>query len=427
MSSLGFGLYLVFMCSWFLHVPARYPAIEGLRADLSLVVLILLLCIGSGGEQAPVKLSTKTRLWMLVIYAAIAIPLVEWPGSVVKVGYPKFFKAFVFYYFTATLVTTPKRLNQLLIVFLGCMTFRVLEPLYLHETIGYWGSSATTESGSLYRLSGAPSDVVNPNGLAFIILTVLPFTHYLTEGSKIGRLIYLGLLPPMLYALVLTGSRSGLVGLAGMFGLVWLKSSNKVGLLLAALVVVAFAAPRLSDGFADRYLSLVSDKTENGGTVELRKHHLEENWKVAMKRPWFGFGLGTSREANFHFGTTDQPSHNLYIETVQEIGLVGLLMFLGVLTSVFGALRQAARTFRQSANPPAVLKGLVPALQVFIGMNILFSFASYGLSSYEWYFAAGLTEVIVRLSRTQDATPAQPATIPEVAPFRPLRPVEASV
>ena len=40
------------------------------------------------------------------------------------------------------------------------------------------------------------------------------------------------------------------------------------------------------------------------------------------------------------------------------------------------------------------LTRLVPALQVFVGMNILFSFASYGLSSYDWYFAAGLTEVV---------------------------------
>jgi O-antigen ligase len=427
MSSLGFGLYLVFMCSWFLHVPARYPVLEGVRADLSLVVLIFLLCLGSGGgEHAAVKLSTKTRLWLLVIYAAVAIPLVEWPGSVVKVGYPKFFKAFVFYYFTATLVKTPKRLNYVLIVFLACMTFRVLEPLYLHETTGYWGSSATTESGSLYRLSGAPSDVVNPNGLAFIILTVLPFMHYLTEGSSVGRLMYVGLLPPMLYALILTGSRSGMVGLLGMFGLVWLKSSRKIPLLLAALAIVAFALPRMSADFADRYLSLVDDKSENAGTVELRKEHLKANWDVAMKRPLFGFGLGTSREANFHFGTTDQASHNLYIETVQEIGLVGLVMFLGVLTSVLGALRQAARSFRQSADPPAVLKGLVPALQVFIGMNILFSFASYGLSSYEWYFAAGLTEVIVRLSRTVETPPVQQASSPEAA-FRPLRPIEASV
>jgi putative inorganic carbon (HCO3(-)) transporter len=423
MSSLGFGLYLLFMCSWFLHVPARFPVLEGVRADLSLVALIFLLCLGSGagGQQPTVKLSTRTWLWALVIYAAVAIPMVEWPGSVVKVGYPKFFKAFVFYYFTATLVTTPKRLTYMLVVFLGCMTFRVLEPLYLHETTGYWGSGATTDSGTLYRLSGAPSDVVNPNGLAFIILTVLPFMHYLTEGRALGRVIYLGLLPPLLYALVLTGSRSGLVGLAGMFALVWLKSSHKVGLLLAAVAICAFAAPRLSDGFADRYLSLVSDKTENGGTVELRKHHLQENWKVAMKRPLFGFGLGTSREANFHFGTTDQPSHNLYIETVQEIGLVGLVMFLAVVGSVLGALRKAGHMFRQATNPPAVLKGLVPALQVFIGMNILFSFASYGLSSYEWYLSAGLTEVIVRLARTVEAAPAAQAQ-PAMA-VRPLQPI----
>ena len=31
------------------------------------------------------------------------------------------------------------------------------------------------------RLSGAPYDIVNPNGLAFIIVSVLPFYYYYAE------------------------------------------------------------------------------------------------------------------------------------------------------------------------------------------------------------------------------------------------------
>jgi hypothetical protein len=43
------------------------------------------------------------------------------------------------------------------------------------------------------------------------------------------------------------------------------------------------------------------------------------------------------------------------------------------------------------------LKYFVNALQVWLGMNILFSFSSYGLSGYAWYLIAGFSVAITRL------------------------------
>ncbi len=40
------------------------------------------------------------------------------------------------------------------------------------------------------------------------------------------------------------------------------------------------------------------------------------------------------------------------------------------------------------------------AMQVWLTMNILFSFVSYGLSSYLWYLFAGFSVVLSRLSST---------------------------
>ena len=65
-----------------------------------------------------------------------------------------------------------------------------------------------------------------------------------------------------------------------------------------------------------------------------------------------------------------------------------------------------ARTLRQTPNAPPILRGLIAALQVWFGTNLLFSFASYGLSSYEWYMSAGLVEVRRRMITTPDAAPA---------------------
>ena len=113
MSAFGFCLYLLFVCSWFLHLPARIPGMEGARADLLLVgtIFVLTLLMPNDAEQAGADRRTRNLLWALVAYAALSIPLVEWPGSVARIGFPNFFKAFVFYYFTASLVTTLTRLR----------------------------------------------------------------------------------------------------------------------------------------------------------------------------------------------------------------------------------------------------------------------------------------------------------------------------
>ncbi len=401
MRAAAFALYLLFMCSWFLHLPARVPALGAVRIDLVLVCVIMLLVAISPSEAAPTSEQERTRkvLTILAVYAVLTVPLVEWPGSVLRNGLPQFLKAMVFFAFTVALITTPKKLRWLLIVFLACQTFRVLEPLYLNITTGYWGETASmADWESLDRLSGAPYDVVNPNGLAFIVVTIIPFLHYLTAGRVAGRLLYIGLLPALLYTLILTGSRSGMVGLGAIACLMWLKSKHKIVLTAAMAILVMAALPRMSADMADRYLSIFSSNTKNAATAEGRFEGMERDFHVAMRRPFFGHGLGTSREVNANFGTRDQPSHNIYTEILEELGFFGLGIFLWFIASLLLSLRDAARILRAKRDALPALHALTPALQVWIGMNILFSFASYGLSGYEWYFTAGLAAIVVRLA-----------------------------
>src|SRR5439155_5370334 len=92
MSQVSFVLYLIFVASWFLHLPARYPILGNARADLLLVATILVQSLIVAREPGPQgDRRTQKVLWVLVIYIACSIPFVEWPGSVVKTGFPAFF------------------------------------------------------------------------------------------------------------------------------------------------------------------------------------------------------------------------------------------------------------------------------------------------------------------------------------------------
>lgn len=405
MNSAAFFLYMVFMCSWFLHMPERLPVLGVIRFDLLLAGATFALTLMGGLTPARTPAETRVRRWLLLLsaYCVVTLPLVEWPGSVLRVGLAAFAKAALFYFFTVHLVSTERRLRILLGVFVACQSLRVFEPLYLHLTQGYWGSYATMGGWeSMERLSGAPSDVINPNGLAFVILTVLSFSHFLMSGTAM-RLAYLALLPLHLYTLVLTSSRSGFLGLLAVYAVVWWRSQHKVLLTTVALAVVLFSIPRLDENSMDRYTSIFSSDAKNAATAEGRLTGVRQNFEVALRRPLFGHGLRTSREANANFGVSDQPAHNLYAEAAQEIGFVGLLLLVGLIVSIGRNTSTTVRAFKAMRHQPTFLSRVANALQVFLAMNLLFSLASYGLTSYEWYLMAGLSEVLARLALRDQA------------------------
>ena len=411
----GFVVYLCFVVSWFLHVPARIPALAGIRFDLALVIVAGALAFVSRNDSAPAR---RSNLWWAVIalsaYFLVTIPLVQWPGSVLKFGLELWVKAVVFYFLTVRLVTTERRLQVFLLVFLLCQAFRVVEPVYLHVTTGYWGSFASMANWEfMNRLAGAPHDVVNPNGLAFVVLTVICFAHYLWTGNWLGRVAYLGILAVGLYALALTGSRSGMAGLVVVFGAIWLRSRHKVILALVAVGLIAWATPRLSSDLLDRYVSLVDSSAKNAGTAASRVAHVRKGFGVAMRRPLFGHGVGTSREALANFAGVDQPAHNLYAEVAIELGLVGLLVFLGFMVVLARDLWGHRREWRARARAPT-LERTGDALLLFFVMNLLFSLASYGLTSYEWYFLAGLTQVLTQLRTRPSENPESALNAPDM-------------
>ncbi|HWP99052.1 MAG TPA: O-antigen ligase family protein [Vicinamibacterales bacterium] len=402
---LAFRLYLLFVVSWFLHLPERFPLLGTFRFDFLLFWTIAALALISHFQGAPRVDSRINRLMgLLVAYSILTLPFVEWPGSVLRANLIRLVKALLYYHFTVSLATNERKLFQLVFVFVGCQVFRVLEPLYLHVTQGYWGSAASMAGWeTLDRLSGAPHDVVNPNGLAFVILTALCFTHYLWPRRVLGGLAYLAVLPALLYALVLTGSRMGMLALVAAFAVIWMQSRRKVLLLAFAALAVAIAVPRMTPDQRDRYASIFSSETKNAGTARGRIEGIKKDFVVAMRRPIFGHGLGTSYEANSNFAGGQHLSHNLAAEVMQELGVIGLAIFAALIATIAAGVRRAARALRASATASPSLVRLGRALQVWLAINLTCSLFTYGLSDYKWYLLAGLADVLTRLAGVHTA------------------------
>ncbi|OEY67745.1 hypothetical protein BG841_15790 [Marinobacter sp. X15-166B] len=390
---------MIYLVSFFLHLPARFPPLGVIRFDLILVGLITFLILSSKFTNIFRLDDASKYLLAIFIYAIVSLPLVQWPGSVINTGLIAFIKGAIFYFFTVNLVIGERRLKLTIIVFVVCNLIRVIEPLMLHLTTGYLGSKTHLGGGEFAsRLSGAPSDIINPNGLAFVIATVIPFLHYVfSQINKKAFFLYLVLISLLMYTMVLTLSRSGILAL-GIIALgIWIKSSRKLLLLVLGGLVVIFVFMNLSEIQKDRYLSIVSDDARQSASATGRIQGWFDDFEVAMNRPIIGHGLGTSMEANWNVRGVNQVSHILWAEIWQEIGLIGLLFFVLYLMAMIKNFIGAGRLARRYLSKDDFVFRCVEAMQVWLLMNFLFSFASYGLKSYEWYFFGGLSVTVLSL------------------------------
>lgn len=405
-SGLTYGVYVLYALFFFLNVSTRIPQLGVVRPTVLLagLVTVLLLAQKKGGKKD--SSNTAKILIAFIVYVLVSLPFVEWPGSVLRQTLQDFVKVAAFFFFTVHVIDTPARLRQFVALVVGLQVFRVLEPLYLHVTQGYWGSAAHIGGGEFVaRLSGAPGDIINPNGLAFVIIAALPFLYYLCLGSKVRwlKLFFLAVFPCLIWAMVLTGSRSGMVGLVVvLLAIVW-KSKYKAALLTSIAVIAFVVAPLLSADLRDRYLSLVSSNTSNAGTVQGRIDGLWANLSTGMERPIFGHGLGTSREAAWHFDGGTHVAHNLYLEALIETGLIGLVIYVAFLFSILKNYRRAmhasARLGAQRAEYWAdYYSRLALAIRAFAIMCLVFSLAQYGVSEFHWYLVGGLSVVLTRLA-----------------------------
>src|SRR5690606_2805265 len=160
-SSFCFSVYIYFLIDFFLHLSARIPGYGVIRPTLLLVVIISFSLFMQRDRLKDVgKNQAYKSIIILIGYIIVSLPFVKWPGSVIKNNMPDFVKAVVFFFFTLYIIDSEKRLKIFLLVFVGCQVIRVLEPLYLNITEGYWGSRTYLGDGEFaQRLSGAPSDV----------------------------------------------------------------------------------------------------------------------------------------------------------------------------------------------------------------------------------------------------------------------------
>jgi hypothetical protein len=418
--NVAFYFFCAFIISYFGRLTRRVPLLGALHFDLVLAALAVLAIVLAGRKSTPHHTAQSMdpvakRLWILLGYIVVTIPFVEWPGSVLH-NLENYLKSVCFFFLVVATVDTTRKLGILLAVYTATQVWRVMEPLYMHVKSGYWGDITSLGNWEyMDRLSGSPYDIINPNGLGFVVIMTLPMLHFLVRpDTMIRRVIWASIALAMCYALVLSASRSGFLALVFLCLFAIWRSKHRVAWLAVAVAGAVLAVSLMTPLQRERYLSIFSPTAPGAATAAHRIEGVKGDFKVSLRRPLFGHGIGTSQEANAHFRDAYMPSHDLYTETAEELGYVGLVLVLSLIWSFLRACWTAQQVV--SARPTTderlrFLHGVASSLVVVVAVDLFFSFAAYGLNEPYWYFIGGLSVVTARLAIK--LSPASANAVPE--------------
>lgn len=169
------------------------------------------------------------------------------------------------------------------------------------------------------------------NTLACILAIGVVMAAYMaTSTDDRWRTAYWLFLPAASIGILLTGSRSGAIGLAiSLFFAFLISGSRSVKSMIPFLVVLGFAVWLIPDIVPSSLLQRVAEGTESS-TFVVRQTQWRLGLEMWSESPVTGVGSGAFVEAAASRGGRALVAHNTFIQILAENGVVGLAIMMTV-------------------------------------------------------------------------------------------------
>jgi O-antigen ligase len=180
----------------------------------------------------------------------------------------------------------------------------------------------------------------DPNDLAMTLALAMPMAWYLglMYRRTIWRWLCRGFLPVGLMALVLTGSRGGLIaGIVGLLIVPFTMVRFSPGRIAAAVLLLGgggvIAVANAPDVVVQR-LATTQDQFQEGG-MNGRLRIWSAGVEALMQRPVFGHGTGGFERAVVPILGSRRGAHNSFLGVLVEQGVLGFLLYAAMFVTVF--------------------------------------------------------------------------------------------
>ncbi len=275
------------------------------------------------------------------------------------------------------------------------MTVRVLDALSRFGYPGGYGALrfVNDDPTGLMRAIGTSID---PNVLGGLMILVGLFTlpHLFTPEPILPRRWVALILALDVACLYLTISRGSLLGFA--LGACVIGALRFRKLLLIALVagILLFLLP-----FTQAYIQhLLEGLAVQDRATQMRVGEYRDAFTLISRYPFFGVGFTGVPEIGLYIGVS-----SLYLLMAEEMGLVGLVIFLAVMALFLLVLLQNERRASDPLYTPiltGILGSMIGLLAAGVLDHYLFNLTYPHMTALLWVFV-GLGMATVRLAREQ--------------------------
>ena len=315
----------------------------------------------------------RTERWMVAFSAILIVNILLQSQRLLyslRVATDAFIIPFAAYYIARRLVGDEKKLSHLIWAF-GYLALYLIIIGFI-ERVSY--------PGLLYRLKG-PFDsgtsyyYVLAVGFFSMLLTAVGDQSLRSRKGMVSEVVCWSVLMLAPVIVFLTWSRGSWVGLllgAWVFSLLayrLLRPTNRLGAAGVALMVVpliGFIVYGFGSFIPDR---VIGERILTGTTIEWRI----ERWRIATaegaQHPFIGIGYNNLREVYASELGNVYSAHNSFLSAFAELGVIGLIAFLGIFVSIlrlgfslYQRRRSTADGYRGATIIAVVGAYLVPAL-----------------------------------------------------------------
>ena len=342
--------------------------------------------------------------WMLSPWSDKCEPTVE-----------DYFKIVVFYVLVTTSISRAEDLRMLVLAFLGIMT------VYMLHSAWEFHNGRHTFRMSIPRMIGVDKTLGDPNSFGASIVYSLPFLRlfWMTSKGRLMKLFLTGYLGLSGMCILLTGSRSSLLGIMLWGFITCMQSRHRISLMLLGLVVGAAAIAALPERLQTRFETIVNPdvgpenaKVSGQGRVE----GLVNGFMLLERFPLSGCGPGVWRKAT----GSEIESHNLYGQLMGELGAAGVMTFGSLVVGFIVAIRQLRRRSRRLQDPDGqFIYQLTGALATAVVLLLLEGMFGHNLFRFSWLWYIGFLVIAGRaLRRLPSTNLMRQSYMPLAVPFR---------
>lgn len=256
-----------------------------------------------------------------------------------------------------------------------------------HQSVARYHYSDDLRIPGTFTLLGA-------NEFAAFCVTVAIVLFALLLAARLPRLwkaMLVGGIACMLLGVLYSYSRTAYIALILGLVTVILAWRGRWKMMLPLLLGVALLPSVLPYSVIERFDSTTVEEGDRDESTELRFVYWTLAWDTFKRNPIVGTGFHTFHHSEINpYG---KDTHNLYLRTLSEGGLIGITLLLGVLLSVFTTARRELKRAPTGSLHYALALGVIGAWMALVCGNMFGDrFTHYPMIAYFWAYVALLVK-----------------------------------